>query len=212
LSALAGKVVEPKGEQRLLILNPIREVAHHLLSALFRYVVVGADDNLLLNHAQLAEVLTSPDRRDLFIGGAVATEEQAVVLYRGNLEPLVVPLDWFTTRPGGPAPDFTRFGITDFGQTIRLGEYEAAADAILYEFDRNFRVRTKARALKMDRSLGASIRRLRLQKGLRRTDFGDLTEKTIARLERNEIKRPHKGTLDVVAARLGVPKDELHTY
>jgi hypothetical protein len=33
--------------------------------------------------------------------------------------------------------------VTDFGQTVRLGVYEAATDAILCEFDDDYRRRAK---------------------------------------------------------------------
>jgi hypothetical protein len=136
----------------------------------------------------------------------------SVILYRGNLEPLVVPLAWFRTRPGGPKPDTARLAITDSGQTVRLGEYEAATDAILYEFDDAYRRRAKKRELERDNSFGGALRRLRLQKGLRRTDFHGLTAKEIARIERGEVKKPHPRTVAMLAKRLGVPVRQVSTY
>jgi hypothetical protein len=138
--------------------------------------------------------------------------DAAVILYRGSLEPLVVPLTWFRPRPGGPRPDLDRLAITDYGQTVRLGDYEAAADAILYEFDSAYRRRARKRRLDRDRSFGGALRRLRLQKGLRRTDFSGLTSKEIARIERNEVKRPHRRTVAILAKRLGVPAGEIPKY
>jgi hypothetical protein len=88
----------------------------------------------------------------LFIGAAVAPTDAAVILYRGNLEPLVVPLTWFHERPAGPIPDPDDLAVTDFGQTIRLGAYEAATDALLYEFDEDYRRRAKKRQVETDRS------------------------------------------------------------
>jgi hypothetical protein len=58
---------------------------------------------------------------------------------------------------------------------VRLDAYEAATDAILYEFDEAYRRRAKRRRLVQDRSLGGALRRLRLQKGLRRADFPGIT-------------------------------------
>jgi hypothetical protein len=52
------------------------------------------------------------------------------VLYRGNLESMVVPLGWFA-REGGRRADADDFAVTDFGQTVRLGSFEAASNAIL---------------------------------------------------------------------------------
>lgn len=209
LAALAGR---SKGDQRLLSLEPANGARHSLLHAIFR-VVVSADEGVrLLPTDELADVLGSPHREDLFVGAAVAPADAAVILYRGSLEPLVVPLTWFRARPGGPRPDAACLAITDSGQTVRLGDYEAATDAILYEFDDTYRRRAKKRQLERDRSFGGALRRLRLQKGVRRTDFPSLTAKEIARIERGEVKKPHQRTLAVLAKRLGVPADKIPGY
>lgn len=209
LAALAGR---SKGDQRLLSLEPANGARHSLLHAIFR-VVVSADEGIrLLAVDELADVLGAANREDLFVGIAAAPADAAVVLYRGNLEPLIVPLTWFRTRPGGPKPDTGDLAITDSGQTVRLGEYEAAVDAILYEFDAAYRRRAKKREMERDDSFGGALRRLRLQKGLSRADFDGLTAKEIARIERGEVKRPHSRTVAILAKRLGVPARELQTY
>jgi hypothetical protein len=182
------------------------------MHALFRYVVSVDEGVRLLPTDELAEVLSSANRADLFIGAAVARADAAVILYRGNLEPLVVPLSWFREPAEGPRPDFSDVAVTDFGQTIRLGDYEAATDAILYEFDDDHRRRAKKRQLETDRSLGGALRRLRLQKGIRQSDFPGVTAKEIARIERGEVKRPHQHTLAAIANRLGVTTDDISTY
>jgi hypothetical protein len=209
LAALAGR---SKGDQRLLSLEPANGARHSLLHAIFRFVVSADEGVRLLPTDELADVLGSPNREDLLVGGAVAPADAAVILYRGTLEPLVVPLTWFRARPGGPRPDTAYLAITDFGQTVRLGEYEAATDAILYEFDDAYRRRAKKRQIERDRSFGGALRRLRLQKGLSRTDFPGLTAKEIARIERGEVKKPHQRTLAVLAKRLGVPVDKMSRY
>ncbi len=209
LAALAGR---SKGDQRLLSLGPANGARHGLLHAIFRFVVSTDEGAQLLPAEELADVLGSPNREDLFVGGAVAPDDVAVILYRGNIEPLVVPLGWFRARPGGPKPDPSRLAIADSGQTVRLGDYEAAADAILYEFAEAFRRRAKKRRFEKDRSFGGALRRLRVQKGLGRSDFPGITAKEIARVERGDVKRPHPRTLAVVSKRLGVAPDEIATY
>ena len=102
--------------------------------------------------------------------------------------------------------------VTDSGQTVRLGDYEAATDAILYAFDGEYRRRAKKRQLETDRSLGGAVRRLRLQKALRRSDFPGLTAKEIARIERGEVKKPHPRTLAAIAKRIGVSANEISTH
>jgi Helix-turn-helix len=209
---LAAFLGRSKGDQRLLALGSANGARHPLLHAVFR-VVVSADEGIrLLPIDELADVLGSPHRADLFVGGAGAPNDAAVILYRGNLEPLIVPLAWFKARPDGPKPDLDRLAVADFGQTVCLGEYEAATDAILYEFDDAYRRRAKRRELGRDSSLGGSLRRLRLQKGLQRKDFRGLTPKEIARIERGEVKKPHPRTLAILAKRLGVPAKQLSTY
>jgi DNA-binding XRE family transcriptional regulator len=151
------------------------------------------------------------DAEDLFIGGVVDTDDKALVLYRGNLDRLVVPLDWFKARSGA-RPDFAAFAVTDYGQTIQFGKYEAAADAVLYEFDAKARRRMKAREIRQDSSLGGSLRRLRMAKGLARSDFAPLAEKTIARIERGQSIDPQSETLATIAKRLGVKPNEITSY
>ena len=209
LSGLAGR---PTGDQRLLLLDAPPDARHGLLHALFRFVVAPAEGVQLLATDEVAEILGSETKEDLFIGGAADRDEKSVVLYRGDLEPLIVPLPWFKARPKGPKPDASKLEVTDFGQTVRLGDYEAATDAILYEFDATYRQRAKARRLDEDRSLGGALRRLRLQQGLGRGDFPGITSKEVARIERGEVKKPHAVTLATMAKRLGVEPDELATY
>lgn len=209
LAALAGR---SKGDQRLLSLEPANGARHSLLHAIFRFVVSADEGIRLLPTEELADVLGEANREDLFIGVAAAPADAAVVLYRGNLEPLVVPLTWFCTRPGGPKPGVVDLAITDSGQTVRLGKYETAGDAILYEFDAAYRRRAKQREMERDDSFGGALRRLRLQKGLSRTNFDGITAKEIARIERSEVKRPHLRSVAILAKRLGVPAREIRTY
>ena len=208
-TALSGKAL---CGPRLLALDHVDAGRRQLMRTYFREVISPDDGLRLLPTTELFEVLNSPNRADLVIGAAVATGDSAVVLIRGNLERLVVPLHWFRPRPTGPRPDTNRFSIADHGQTIRLGEYEAATDALLYEFDEQYRKRARKRRLESDNSLGGAVRRLRLQKELRQADFPGVTAKEIARIERGEITKPHRRTLTTIAARLGVPVEQLGTY
>lgn len=191
-------------------LRTARDIASR--TPIFR-VVVSADESVrVLPVDELAYVLGAANREDLFVGVGAAPADAAVVLYRGNLEPVIVPLMWFRTRPGGPKPDAADLGITDSSQTVRLGEYEAAADAILYEFDAAYRRRAKKREVERDDSFGGALRRLRPQKGLHRSDFDGITAKEIARIERGEVRRLHPRTVAILAKRLGVSAREIPTY
>jgi DNA-binding Xre family transcriptional regulator len=143
---------------------------------------------------------------------SVDREDEVLVLLRGNLKPLVVPVAWFRRRSSTTVPDLGDCGITDWGHTLRLGDYEAAAAAILYDFDRDYRQRAKARAVELDRSFGGALRRLRLRRGLGRADFRQISAKEIARLERGEVAKPRRRTLRAIVKRLGVAPGEIQTF
>ncbi len=64
----------------------------------------------------------------------------------------------------------------------------------------------------MERGLGPALRRLRLQRGLRQTDFGDLPAKTMARIERGKITRPRRRTLAAIVRKLGVLPQDIETF
>ena len=212
LAALVMQSAVQSSDKRLLILDGAPDVALQLYGAYFRYVVAASDALRLPDFGELTMVLSAPNRRDLFIGAVFDAQSSAVLLYRGTLEPLVVPSRWFANRASGAVVDPSDLRVIDHGQTVRLGRFEASSDAILYEFDIAYRRAAKKRALSEDASLGASIRRLRLQRGLSREDFPGLSAKAIARVERSEIAKPHTKTLTTIASTLGVPVAHLGSY
>ncbi len=201
-----------KTPHRLLLIGSPKAPERAFLHAVFESVVASDDEIQLLKLDDLFEVLGSAHRGNLFIGGAVAPAAKSIVLIRGDLTSLVVPFSWFTPRPNGPKPDFTDFEVIDSGQTIKLGDYEAAADAVLYEFDPEFRKQERRRRIALDKSFGGALQRLRLQRGLGRDDFPGLSAKTIARIERGDVNEPHGETLATIAERLGVEPAEIATF
>ena len=54
--------------------------------------------------------------------------------------------------------------------------------------------------------------RLRKQRQMKRSDFAPISLKEIARLERNEVGKPHAKTLGVLATRLDVSPEEIESY
>jgi hypothetical protein len=197
----------------LLLLQSPRIESLPALHTVFRNVVGQVESFKALPTEELVDVLLGPREaaRDLFIGGSVDRVNETLALTRGNLETVVVPLSMF--RPSGRAtPDPSDFAVEDYGHTVRLGEYEAATDAILYEIDPDFRKRLNAKRRQEDRGFGASMRRLRLQKRLSRADFPGLSAKTIARIERGDTGKPHGKTLAILAKTLGVKPDEIESY
>lgn len=212
LVALAGDGELLKYNHRLLLLDAATSVRRELLELFFRVVVAPGRGVHLLPLEELREVLASDHRADLLVAGIADAAAEVVLLYRGNLAPLVVPFAWFTRRDPSPRPNFRDFQITDYGQSVRFGKYEASTDAILYAHDADYRRRAKARRLEQDDSLGACIHRLRLARGLSRADFPGVSEKQIARIERGEIANVREKTLASIAAALQVEPSEITSF
>jgi len=197
---------------RALLVHSIDMQSLPALGSCFRRVAFSTDGGFLPTN-ELAAALNAENKSDLFIGGSVDAARQTITLWRGNLEPLTVPFSAFEKSGDGTEPDFGRFAVSDFGHTIRLGQFEAASDAVLYEFDTEYRRRISKERLASERSFGASLRRLRKQRGLRREDFApDIAAKTIARIEQGKVNRVHANTLNVIAKRLAVIPEEIETF
>ena len=161
---------------------------------------------------QLMEVLDTPNRRDLTLGGTVDPYSQTLTVYRGDFSPVTVSLSIFKPSSDGTKPDFDRFSIGDYGHSVCFGDYEAAADVIFYEGDPDYRKARKDRRREEDKTFGACLRRLRIQRRLRQADFAPLTARTIARIENNQVGKPRGKTLSIIARRLEVDPDAIETY
>lgn len=197
---------------KLLTLEPPRPESVPSLTGIFERVIGAIPGYRWLPLEELPTALSGKDAADRFIGGAADAGSKTLALVRGNLATLVVPFVYFKASGDGTRPDFSRLSLADYGLTIALGEYEAAADGILYEFDPAYRQRLRKEQLASDRSFGASLRRLRLQRRLKRTDFPGIASKTIARIERSEVEKPHGKTLETIANRLGVSAEQIENY
>jgi DNA-binding Xre family transcriptional regulator len=183
-----------------------------ILSSLFRRIAFLVDGGFI-PAKELAEVLDAENRADLFIGGFVNKEHESITFWRGNLASLTVPFSALEKSGDGTEPDFDAVSVIDCGQTVKLGSYEAAVDAILYEYDPEFRRAISKRRLQEDRSFGAALRRLRKQRGLRREDFEpDVTAKTVARIEQGKVTRIQKTTLKALAKHLAVAPEEIASF
>jgi hypothetical protein len=51
-----------------------------------------------------------------------------------------------------------------------------------------------------------------LQRRLKRTHFPGVSTKTIARIERGDVGKPHGKTMEIIAQRLGVTPDQIETF
>ena len=196
----------------LITLEPPRPESVPSLSGIFERVIGANAGYRWLPHEELPALFSGRDAADRFIGGAADPQSGTLALVRGNLTTLVVPFSFFKPSGDGTQPDFSKLSFADYGLTVALGEYESSADVILYEFDPSYRQKIKKERLKNEQSFGASLRRLRLQRGLKRSDFVTVTSKTIARVERGDVERPHGKTLETIAKRLGVQADQIESY
>jgi hypothetical protein len=161
----------------------------------------------------LLEILSAPEeeRRSLFVGVRWDETQQGLVLVRGDLSYWFAPADMFAPAADGTTPDFRQARVTDSGNTVALGAYEASADAILYEVDPHYRRELNRKRRAEEQGFGPALRRLRLQRGLKQEDFAPLDRKTISRLEHQQT-RPQVETLRVLGERLGVEPKEIETY
>jgi hypothetical protein len=196
----------------LITLMPPRAESIPALLGLFHPVFGLVEGFQWLPKHELVEVVTRDDASDRFIGGSVDSTAKTLTLLRGNIEVMVAPFSLFAKSGDGTAADFGRFRLIDFGRTIVLGDYEASADAILYELDPGYRRRLKKLRRQSETTFGASLMRLRKQRRLKRSDFAPISSKEIARLERNEVGNPHAKTVVTVAARLGVRPEEIESF
>lgn len=195
-----------------LFIHPLDMKTIPALGSFFRRIAFTIDGGFIPAE-ELAEVLESDNRPDLFIGGSVSHVTETITFWRGNVMPLTVPFSAFEKSGDGTRPDFNELSVIDCGQTVQLGDYEAAVDAILYEYDPEYRRRITKQRLREDQSFGASLRRLRKQRGLRREDFEpDLSAKTLARIEQGKVKRIHNKTFNALAKRLFVEPEDIETF
>lgn len=195
-----------------LFIHPLDLKSIPVLSSLFRRIAYRADGSFL-PAAELAEVLAAENRANLFIGGFVNEATGTITFWRGDLASLTVPSSAFARSGSGTEPDFAAFSVIDCGQTVKLGKYEAAVDAILYEHDPVYRREISKQRLQEDRSFGAALRRLRKQRGLRREDFEpDVAAKTVARIEQGKVTRIQKTTLEALARHLSVEPQEIASF
>lgn len=190
----------------------LRMIRSPLLPALENRFTKVAFVSSALPKEELKAVLNATNRTERFVGGTLDDRSKVITLWRGDLRPIVVPFDAFQPTANGIRPRFDNFSVSDYGATLKFGGYEASADAVLYEYDADFRRRMRQRRLAADRTLGASIRRLRMQRQLSQRDFKGIDAKTIARIESGLVKRPQSATLKTIAETLGVSTEELGTF
>ncbi len=131
----------------------------------------------------------------------------AVTLFRADLSALCLPKHWFDQ--GGDMAEIQAMKIEEDGAIVRIGSRRWESHQIVSAFDANFRRTLRRMELTQNDSLGGLIRSARKQRRLGRDEFPGIDSKTIARIERNEINRPQRETLRLIAQTLGVPVELL---
>ncbi|MEM1044406.1 MAG: helix-turn-helix transcriptional regulator [Bacteroidota bacterium] len=218
LRAAFGRTVRDRPTRRIArvlvtaALRPRERAAYETVSD----VVVDKGVARMLPARELREALEAENRADLLVAASYTPDAAVVTLYRGTLAPLVVPADWFASagEASGATPDLSALAPTDYGQTLRLGDVEVSADAVLYEFDADYRREAKAR-LRQDDGIGASIRRLRKQRGLNQgtvAEAAGLSRRELGRIERGEVQSPHADTIERIARALAIAPNELESF
>lgn len=81
----------------------------------------------------IVEIQETGHPEDYAIYGVINTDLESMYIACGDYRFIKVPISIFEPTANGIAPDFTDFEITDCGQTLRFGSYEAAFDAVLAE-------------------------------------------------------------------------------
>lgn len=195
---------------KILVIADMPLKALPTLEALFKDTIV-IPNNTALPLEEILEIINDTNAKNYVIGGQVDEKTRVVTLIRGDLSKLVVPFSIFRPSGIGVKPDFTRFSVEDFGQSIKLGDYEASVDAVFYEFDSLYRRERKAELAKKDKSFGACLRRLRILKNLKQNDFVSVDEREIGRIERGEV-HPRRSTIDKITKVLKVKYTEIETY
>ncbi len=182
------------------------------LATLFadRFDKIALKPHSLLPVTEILTTFLRHDRDEFCIGGTIDQSAQAIICVRGDFSVISAPLSFFESS-SGVIPEFNDFEVIDHGRTLRFGKYQATFSALLYERDSRYRRRLNRMREQSDRSFSASMRRLRKQRGLKLSDFGTL-EKTVARIERGEVKHPRKKTLKRIAKLLRVAPEQLAEY
>lgn len=203
--ALAGS--SRRSGALVVLFCPRPQIVPGLLRSLDRVIYVDA--GAACTPEQTIEILHTPDRRERIVGALADRGTATVTFWCGDLQPLVVGAGWIRAKTGVGRIASDRLRIMDMGKTVAVGESRLLAEEIRCDFDAVFRREFRRRQWATDDSLGSKVRVLRRQLGLRREDFPGVDAKTVARIERNEIRRPQRETLRLMAQTLGLSHEHL---
>lgn len=81
---------------------------------------------------ELEKAVTSKNKADLIVAGYYDYLAKHLVLFRGDGTFLIASASMFPSD-AKCEPDFEQFSLTDYGQTIKLGDYEADSLSLINE-------------------------------------------------------------------------------
>lgn len=199
--------------KRALLISDIvkKQVDHSIFRKFFDPVIVISENHVLIPTNELVEVLKTSHPEDYCIAINVNSDAKLVTFIRGDMDTITLPFKTIKEWSKKEKVKFDEPLIDDYGQTVYLGDFDMAFDAILYEYDKNYRKRLLKKRREEDKSFGACFRRLRLQKGMSQEDFQEvISARQLGRIEsEGETKEVTKEKLSQV---VGVPIDEILTY
>lgn len=96
--------------------------------------VVGRPGAFILEGGEILVALGAENRASLIVGGFIDWEEGHVELWAGDLDrEYVLGMSEIAPSGDGIRPNFHKVAVTDSGHTVKFGDYEAAADALIEE-------------------------------------------------------------------------------
>lgn len=89
----------------------------------------------MISKEEIQEVLKHKNSDKFLIGVDVKSETNEIKFLTGDNREVVVPFSLFKISGDGTKPDFSDVSIIDYGQTVKLGVYEASVEAVLSEVE-----------------------------------------------------------------------------
>lgn len=116
------------------------------------------------------------------------------------LERLEVPFDKVSGLRSVPIEQRSRFEIDEVGSFVHWPESDVHidVDVIRYAIDARWRAKCDLEKLTFDRNFGKAVASMRKRYNLRQSDFENLTDRQLRRIESGEA-RPSVATLKIIA-------------
>ena len=209
LDAIAQAVVSSPRKAGVLVIPwlPRAEIFPFLLRGFHRVLplpITAFPDNA----KRLCEAIHAAESARL-IGAVPDLALAALTVFRADLSAICLPAHWFEQSGDNGLNDIRALKLEEDGSVVKIGSRRWQSHQIISSFDANFRRTLRRLELTQNDSLGALIRRTRKERRLGREEFPGIDAKTIARIERNEIMRPQRETLRLIAQTLGIPVEQL---